>query len=99
MPEISQESVIRLKGLSINTDPEKCNLCGSCTDACFMEARKIADGKLIVDPSRCKGCGHCLSACPEKAITADVADIDEAVAELWGRIDGLIDYRSLNNTG
>jgi NAD-dependent dihydropyrimidine dehydrogenase PreA subunit len=93
LPEISKASVIRLKGLEIITDPERCNACGICTDACFMEARKITDGKLVYDPSRCKGCGHCLSICPEKAVSANVADIGDAVSEVWGRIDRLIDFR------
>jgi MinD superfamily P-loop ATPase len=45
-------------------DPEKCDQCGKCAEACRFEA--IRD--LQVDPISCEGCGVCFHICPRGAI-------------------------------
>jgi len=45
-------------------DPEKCDQCGICAEACRFEA--IRD--LQVDPISCEGCGVCFHVCPRGAI-------------------------------
>ena len=46
------------------------------------------------DDQTCKGCGLCVSLCPEKAISVSIDSVDDAVAELQGRIRQRIDYES-----
>ena len=94
LPDVSKNSVIKLEGLQIITDPERCTACGECVSACFMGARILTDDRIVYNSDLCKGCGKCISVCPEKAVSADVADIEASVAEVSGRIDSLIDYRS-----
>jgi len=93
MPRTSQERVVRLKGLTIRIDAGQCNLCGECVRSCFMGALLESDGQLIRDDSICKGCGLCITACPSGAVSAAVADLPAAVADLKGRIEALLDYR------
>ncbi|MCX5919660.1 MAG: 4Fe-4S binding protein, partial [Deltaproteobacteria bacterium] len=45
-------------------DPEKCDRCGKCVEACRFEA--IEDFR--VDPIACEGCGVCFHVCPQGAI-------------------------------
>lgn len=84
---------MKLKGLQIIVDHERCKMCGACTKSCFMGALSLSDGKIIRDNSLCKGCGLCITTCPNKAVSAAVDDLQAAVTELKGRIEALIDYR------
>ena len=92
LPPVSQDSLIKLKGLTITTDDQACTRCGVCVDECFMNARSLEDNRILYDPQRCKGCGRCLSVCPEGAISAEVSDIEDAVSDLFGRIRARVDY-------
>ena len=92
LPEASKNSLIKLKGLTIETDHAACGACSSCVEACFIGARSSQDGRVFYDADLCKGCGHCITVCPSNAIRADASDLEEAVADLYGRIDRLIDY-------
>ncbi|MBR2722329.1 MAG: 4Fe-4S binding protein [Clostridia bacterium] len=47
---------------------EDCISCGSCADACPVEAIYEGDGKYEIDPDKCAGCGTCVDACPIGAI-------------------------------
>jgi ferredoxin len=48
---------------------EECIACGSCIDACPVEA--IAVGEVyLIDPAKCIDCGACATECPTDAITA-----------------------------
>jgi ferredoxin len=58
-----------------------------------MLAISIDGDRLLRDESRCKGCGRCVSVCPEKAVKAEVEDIDAAVEELVGRLEPMADFR------
>jgi NAD-dependent dihydropyrimidine dehydrogenase PreA subunit len=58
------------KTMAVTIDEEKCTACGSCVDACPVEALKI-DKKAKVDTENCIDCGTCVDECPEEAITLE----------------------------
>lgn len=93
VPEETAASLVPLKGLHMNVDPELCVLCGTCVTACRVEAISLENGRVAHDTTRCKGCGRCASVCPENAVTAEVADVDKAVRELTERLEQLVDIR------
>ena len=54
----------------IHIDPEKCNGCGACANACHEGAIQMVDGKAaLIRDDYCDGLGDCLPACPTGAIT------------------------------
>jgi ferredoxin len=54
----------------IEIDPEKCNGCGACAQACHEGAIAMVDGKAkLMRDDYCDGLGDCLPACPTGAIT------------------------------
>jgi ferredoxin len=57
-----------------------------------MGARSLQNGRIFYDAGLCKGCGHCVAVCPSNAIRAAVSDLEEAVADVFDRIDRLIEY-------
>ena len=56
--------------MAVTIAKDKCNACGSCVDACPVEALKLED-KAKVDEEACIDCGTCVDECPEEAITLD----------------------------
>lgn len=90
-PEISVNSLVKLRGLEIITNTVQCDLCALCTEECFVNARKIQNGIIIYDSNRCKGCGRCISVCPQNAIELKIEDTDSAIDELMNRINSIID--------
>jgi len=58
-------------GSFASIDPDKCNSCGICMDACRFEAiSQPDDGLFVVDPYLCEGCRLCERLCPVDAITS-----------------------------
>ena len=47
--------------------PERCTLCGKCTEVCQFNALVKAGQKILVFPQLCHGCGSCSLNCPEQA--------------------------------
>ena len=45
-----------------------CCGCGTCVDACPMEAISLSGGKAVIDAERCVKCGVCVFSCPQKAM-------------------------------
>jgi len=80
------ESLVRLRGVTVTVDGEKCVRCGTCVDACFMKAITLDERTAIHDDGKCKGCGKCATVCPHGAVGISVDDTDAAAADLTARI-------------
>lgn len=50
-------------------DPDRCDRCGRCTDACEAGALKVGAAYIYVDWRSCTSCYDCVKACPRGAIT------------------------------
>ncbi len=86
LPDEVADRIVRLKGLEIKVDDEKCFTCETCIETCFMDAISIKNGVIERDEFKCKGCGLCISSCPEHAIWPGIENVDEAIDELNNRI-------------
>lgn len=89
-PEDVGSRMVRLKGLSVQVDPEKCRQCGSCCSVCFMENIKSLETGIKIGPD-CKGCGRCVTQCTNNALSIVIDDINEAIDELTLRINSRVD--------
>jgi len=49
-------------------DPEACQKCLRCLEACPYEAISVIDRKLVVDPEKCDGCRLCVALCARGAV-------------------------------
>jgi ferredoxin len=47
---------------------DDCVCCGSCIDACPVEAISEGDSKYVIDADKCVDCGACVGECPSEAI-------------------------------
>ena len=47
---------------------DDCVSCGTCAEACPVEAISAGADKYVIDPEKCIECGTCESACPIEAI-------------------------------
>jgi Fe-S-cluster-containing hydrogenase component 2 len=52
----------------IYVDPEKCDGCGLCVEACPHGALKLSEGVIEVDQASCRETSACLAACPQGAL-------------------------------
>lgn len=48
---------------------KECVACGSCIDACPVEAIQEGDPIYTIDAETCVDCGQCADACPSEAIS------------------------------
>jgi ferredoxin len=76
-----------MKRKIIEIDPDKCNGCGLCAQACREGAIDMADGKAkLLRDDYCDGLGNCLPVCPTGAITfveREAADYNEEEAKKY----------------
>lgn len=47
---------------------DACVKCGSCADACPVEAISEGEDKYVIDADVCVSCGSCAEGCPVEAI-------------------------------
>ncbi len=90
LPPEAAESMVRLKGLRIRVETDRCTRCGKCVDECFMEALTLNENAVQWDEQLCKGCGRCVSLCPE-VLHAEIEDSAAAIDEVIGRVNRMID--------
>ena len=55
--------------MAAKVNKEKCTGCGSCVEACPVEAIKLENEKAVIDEEECTECGVCVDECPEEAIS------------------------------
>lgn len=48
-------------------DPDNCQKCLKCLEACPYEAISVIEKKLVVDPGKCDGCRLCVALCQQGA--------------------------------
>jgi dihydroorotate dehydrogenase subfamily 1 len=48
-------------------DPDNCQKCLRCLEACPYEAITVIEQKLVVDPEKCDGCRLCVALCAQGA--------------------------------
>lgn len=70
-------------------DPDACDSCGLCSEACAFNALACMGGPPLVFPELCHGCGGCVLACPRQAISETERQV--GVVE-WGEVDGGIGF-------
>jgi UDP-glucose 4-epimerase len=84
----------RLPGLSFSTDAGICKGCGSCLDACFVNAIEMKNEKAFITDD-CKGCGRCAEVCPEKAVVMALDDQEALFLQLVSRVNSVADIPEL----
>ena len=63
-----EESGSFIGGAKASLQPDNCNQCGLCVEACRFNAARMVDGSVSIDERWCEGCGVCSWLCPEHAI-------------------------------
>ena len=68
---------------------EKCDLCGSCAEACPFHAITV-DSDWRYDSRACQGCSTCVSVCPSGALSYEIMDMQKGLALaakacIWGK--------------
>ena len=48
---------------------DECTMCGTCVEACPVEAISEGDPKYVIDADECTDCGACAAECPVEAIS------------------------------
>jgi len=59
------------KSMPAKVDAGECTACGTCVDACPVEAISMADDVAKIDAAECTDCGSCVDECPVEAISMD----------------------------
>jgi heterodisulfide reductase subunit A len=87
---ILKKGTAELDPLVATVDPDRCEWCGKCAEACPFDAvhQVEVSGKRLarVEAAGCKGCGACAPVCPADAI--DLQGYTDA--QVRAMIDGLL---------
>lgn len=54
--------------MAVILDQDECCACGSCVDACPLDALVSSRGTIRVLDDQCAECGECVSECPNDAL-------------------------------
>ena len=88
-PRETRDTVVKLDGLTVAVDAERCNGCGKCVKECMFKQVEVVDGKAVIG-EECKGCGRCAMACKQDAIRIAIEDptyIDACIARIKAKVD------------
>ena len=69
----TRDTVVKLEGLTITVDAEKCNGCGKCVKTCTFKQMEVVNKKAVIG-EECKGCGRCAMVCKQEAISIRIDD-------------------------
>ncbi len=84
----TRDTVVRMEGVRIEVDADKCNGCGNCVNSCTFRQIKVV-GKKAVIGEECKGCGRCAMACKRGAVSVIIDDpsyIDACIARISPKV-------------
>ncbi len=85
----TRDTVVKMDGLSVVVDEEKCNGCGKCVKNCTFQQITIV-GKKAVIGEECKGCGRCAMVCKQDAISIRIDDpsyIESCVERISAKVN------------
>ena len=55
--------------MAAQVDRDLCTGCGSCVEACPVDAIRLEADTAVLDAETCTECGVCVSECPVEAIS------------------------------
>lgn len=93
-PDLSdsiQKDFIKLPGIDVNCDNDKCIMCKQCINVCYGHAISIKDNQIFIDKDICIGCGQCSNKCPTNAMNVTYENND--IQSVFNRIDSLVNYK------
>jgi ferredoxin len=85
----TRDTLVKMEGLKIEVDAEKCNGCGACVKACIFKQMEVVDKKAVIG-EECKGCGRCAMVCKQDAIRVIIEDssyIDACIARIGTKVN------------
>jgi electron transport complex protein RnfB len=89
--QLKHPGAVAPAGFVAEIDRAECTACGSCVDACQVEAiRQEDDEPASVDPDICLGCGQCQGACFFGAISMERRGNPSQPPENWPELTGRI---------
>lgn len=59
------------EGPMVVVDEQECTGCGTCVEACPVEAISLIDGVAHIDHDECTECLTCVDECPVEAISEE----------------------------
>ncbi|MEW6555018.1 MAG: 4Fe-4S binding protein [Actinomycetota bacterium] len=85
----ARDILVKMEGLSITVDEEKCNGCGKCVKACIFKQMELVNKKAVIG-EECKGCGRCAMVCKQEAISIRIDDpsfIDACIERISTKVN------------
>ncbi|UCD45560.1 MAG: hydrogenase iron-sulfur subunit [Candidatus Bathyarchaeota archaeon] len=68
------------------SEPELCDGCGDCVDACPESAISVEDDAPVINEIMCSGCGACIPACPRGALDQNGLTDAQLKAQISGTL-------------